>query len=160
MENYKIYSNKWTCTYNKLVFIFERIFLIILIIVSLISIVLIPLGIRLIILFIRDLKKNKSYIEFTPTNITIKDYQKWKYIDLEIPYNDIEEIKCFVYDANYILPGNHRDNYNFNIYIKGEKDAKLFTIKKQLFESVEEEKIKKILELNNVKIYIEEKGIF
>lgn len=133
MENYKIYSNKGTCKYNQIIFIIERIFLIILIIASLISVLLIPLGIRLIILFIRDIKKNKSYIEFTPTNINIKDYQKWKYIEKEIQYENIEEIKCFKYDANIILPVKHRDNYNFNIYTKDGEEPILFTIKKQLF---------------------------
>lgn len=159
MENYKIYSYKWICKYNKLIFIIERIFLIILIIISLISVLLIPLWIVLIILLIRDFKKNKSYIEFTQTNIIIKDYQKWKYIEKEIPYREIEEIKCYSYDANYILPIKHRDNYNFNIYTK-DKNAILFTIKKQPFETFEEELIKKILELNNIKINIEYRGIF
>ena len=128
---------------------FDRTILIILAVITLITVVAAPLGIILISIIVWDARKCKSYIEFTQSGIAISDYKGWlfgKHIYIEIPYYEVNEIRCFSYNEWGAY-------FNFNIYLKNSEEIKTFTID-QNNTGVYEDLIEYILADKNVKLSI------
>lgn len=149
LYNYKIYRRKprW----------FDRIVLIIFAVITLIFIVTIPLSVIVILIIIWDVRKCKSYIEFTNSHVIINSYQ-WdifgKKLHLEIPYYEISEIKCFKY---FIHRGSMHNTWcNFNIYFKNSEQMESFTV--DIYGDFEDIwLIKQILANKNIKFDIHSK---
>ena len=148
MKNYRVYSRKpnW----------FIRICLILLILIPLFSLIFAPLCTIPILLFVRDVKKCKSYIEFTDFGIIIDDYQWWfiheKHIYQKIPYSEISSCKCF-YDT---IRRRARDDscFKFIIYIKNSKKTSTFTVEQQNLYNLDTSKIKWFFQKNKIKVGI------
>ena len=133
IENHRIYGRKPR--------LFIRVWLMAIIVFLLITFAFALFSIPFLFILDRDIKRSKSYIEFTALDVIIHDYQwgfLWKkLVHLVIPYDDIKEYKYF--------------NNSFIIYTKNKWNVEMFFVEWSNSCNENIEYIKEIFETKNIK---------